>query len=444
MGFYKSFENFFKRHSLFSQEDKLLLAVSGGVDSMVMLHLIKKSNLHIGIAHCNFQLRDKDSSDDELFVTNEAQRLGVECYSKKFETEIYSRENIVSIQMAARELRYAWFEELRQKGGYSLVATAHNLDDSLETVLFNLTKGTGITGLKGIPIKTGNIIRPLLFAKKHEILSYANENGIKWRADISNIDNKYARNLIRNKVIPVLKEINPKILDTFSNTTDKINAVSSIFVQWIESIKNDVVEFKGVDIFISKSKVLDWETNARELILFEIIRLYGFNYDQAKNVCDSIGETGKLFISETHHLNIDREFIIISKIPEINTQIIIEITDKLIELNGSKIVMEVHDKKINIEPDAHVAYLDLDELIFPLVIRNWTEGDIFVPLGMKGEKKLSDFMIDEKIPLNLKSRVLVVTSVGNIVWIVGHRIDDRYKITENTSRTCRLKYLASS
>ncbi|MEE9238728.1 MAG: tRNA lysidine(34) synthetase TilS, partial [Thermodesulfobacteriota bacterium] len=293
-------------------------------------------------------------------------------------------------------------------------------------------------------IKTGNIIRPLLFAQKQEIVNYANENGLKWRTDISNIDNKYARNLIRNKVLPVLKEINPKILDTFSNTIDKINAVSSIFVQWIESLRNDVVENRGEDIFIAKSKILDWEIYARELILFEIIRLYGFNYNQAKNVCASIDEIGKLFISETHHLNIDRDLIIISKIPEINTRIIIEKGDKLIELNGSNIVMEVHDKKINIEPDANVAYLDLDDLVFPLEIRNWIEGDSFVPLGMKGEKKLSDFMIDEKIPLNLKSRVLVVTSAGNIVWIVGHRIDDRYKITENTTRTCRLKFLASS
>jgi len=444
MGFYKSFENFSKKHSLFTQNDKILLAVSGGIDSMVMLDLFKNSNLQVGIVHCNFQLRDKDSDHDELFVTNEAQRLGVDCYSKKFETKVYSRENAVSIQMAARELRYTWFEELRQKKRYKLVATAHNLDDSLETVLFNLTKGTGIAGLKGIPIKTGNIIRPLLFAQKQEIVNYANENGLKWRTDISNIDNKYARNLIRNKVLPVLKEINPKILDTFSNTIDKINAVSSIFVQWIERMRNDVVENRGEDIFIAKSKILDWEIYARELILFEIIRLYGFNYDQAKNVCASIDEIGKLFISETHHLNIDRDLIIISKISEINTRIIIEKGDQLIELNGFNIVMEIHDKKINIEPDANVAYLDLDDLVFPLVIRNWTEGDSFVPLGMKGEKKLSDFMIDEKIPLNLKSRVLVVTSAGNIVWIVGHRINDRYKITENTSRTCRLKFLASS
>lgn len=444
MGFYKSFENYCKKHSLFTQDDKILLAVSGGVDSMVMLDLFKYSNLQVGIAHCNFQLRDKDSDHDELFVTNEAKRLGIDCYSKKFKTKVYSGENVVSIQMAARELRYTWFEELRQKKGYSLVATAHNLDDSLETVLFNLTKGTGIAGLKGIPIKTGNIIRPLLFAQKQEILSYANKNGLKWRTDISNIDNKYARNLIRNKVIPVLKKINPKILDTFSNTTDKINVVSSLFVKWIESMRSDAVENRGEDIFIAKSKILDWEINARELILFEIIRLYGFNYNQAKNVCTSIDEIGKLFISETHHLNIDRDLIIISKIPDINTRVIIEKGDQLIELNGSNIVMEVHDKKINIEPDVNVAYLDLDDLVFPLVIRNWLEGDSFVPLGMKGEKKLSDFMIDEKIPLNLKSRVLVVTSAGNIVWIVGHRIDDRYKITENTTRTCRLKFLASS
>ena len=444
MGFYKSFENYCKKHSLFTKNDKILLAVSGGIDSMVMLDLFKNSNLKIGIAHCNFQLRDKDSNRDELFVTNKANRLGVDCYSKKFETKMYSRENAVSIQMAARELRYAWFEELRHKQRYNLVAIAHNLDDSLETVLFNLTKGTGITGLKGIPIKTGNIIRPLLFAQKQEIINYANEKGLKWRTDISNIDNKYTRNLIRNKVIPVLKEINPKILDTFANTTEKINAVSSIFIQWIESMRNDAIENRGEDIYIAKSKILDWEIYARELILFEMIRLYGFNYNQAKNVCTSIDEIGKLFISETHHLNIDRDLIIISKIPDINTRVIIEKGDQLIELNGSNIVMEVHDKKINIEPDVNVAYLDLDDLVFPLVIRNWTEGDSFVPLGMKGEKKLSDFMIDEKIPLNLKSRVLVVTSAGNIVWIVGHRIDDRYKITENTSRTCRLKFLASS
>jgi len=444
MGFYKSFENFSKKHSLFTKNDKILLAVSGGIDSMVMLDLFKNSNLQVGIAHCNFQLRDKDSEGDELFVTSEAKRLEVDCYSKKFETKVYSRENVVSIQMAARELRYAWFEKLRKKNRYNLVATAHNLDDSLETVLFNLTKGTGIAGLKGIPIKTGNIIRPLLFAQKQEIIRYADEKGLKWRTDISNIDDKYSRNLIRNKVVPVLKEINPKLLDTFSNTTDKINAVSSIFAQWIESMRNDAVENRGDDIFIAKSKVLDWETYTRELILFEIIRLYGFNYDQAKNVCASIDEIGKLFISETHHLNIDRDLLIISKIPEINTRAIIEKEDQLIELNGSNIVIEVHDKKINIEPDANVAYLDMDDLVFPLVIRNWVEGDSFVPLGMKGEKKLSDFMIDEKIPLNLKSRVLVVTSSGNIIWIVGHRIDDRYKITENTSRTCRLKFLASS
>ena len=401
---------------------------------MVLMQLFSQTGLPFEIAHCNFQLRASESDGDQQSVENKANEYQVICHTKRFATEEYAKKHGISIQMAARSLRRAWFDELIETEKIDLIATAHHLNDSLETILFNLAKGTGISGLRGILPKSEKYIRPLMFASREMIFDYAQTNQIAWREDKSNSTIKYHRNLIRHKIVPELKKINPSLEATLSHSLEKIAATERIYKNAISTYKKELVQF-SVDGFSIDKKKLN-ALDVAPMILFEILEEYGFNFYQSREIVASMNaQTGKMFLTPTYQLNVDRDFLFIKKCEE-NPYVELVITEETKQIStpfGQLSFAYLDAKKVTFDDDNNKAFLDADKIKFPLKIRQWQYGDRFQPLGMRHKKKLSDFMIDEKIPLNLKNQVLVLCSEENLVWVIGWRIDDRYKITKNTS-----------
>lgn len=425
--------NFISVQKLFQPEDNVLLAVSGGLDSMVMVDLFHKAGFNYAIAHCNFHLRGAASDGDQEMVKEQARKLGVACFIKSFETEKYGKFHGISIQMAARDLRRSWFEELIQGENYQYISTAHHLNDSLETAIFNLTKGTGLAGLKGIQARNGHYIRPLMFTTRDMIHDYAKANGISWREDKSNNSVKYHRNLIRHEVIPRLKKINPRIEETFMLSSEKLAASEQILNTTINESSIELLENSNKGFKIAKVNIQSHKNPA--FILFRILEPFGFNFSQMKDLSVALStQPGKIILSESHKITIDRNFIFIDKKEQENKKIfLVDKNESSIHTSSSMITFnKVAPNQVNFTKDNNIAFFAFDKLKFPLKIRAWVHGDRFWPLGMNHKKKLSDFMIDEKIPLNLKKHVLVLTSEENIVWVIGYRIDDRYKITEGT------------
>lgn len=430
------FIQYISENKLFDSYDKVLLAVSGGIDSVAMLQCFKEAGLcEFGVAHCNFGLRGEDSDADEAFVKKLAKRAKVTFHSHFFDTEAFAEQEKISIQMAARELRYTWFEKLMKDHSYTYVATAHHQNDVLETVLFNLTKGTGIAGLHGIKKKAGKTIRPMLFADKAWIQDFIAQKHLAWREDNSNESIKYSRNLIRHEVIPILKQINPDLENTFQHTIERIAQVEEVFLERVQLLAEKAIRKEEDHVYINLKVLHTEKVNA--VLLFELIKSFGFNFVQSKELHIRLSQgAGKVFESPTHRLNIDRNMLIISPkdlsdfIPATIFKDQEEFKNNFLQL----LFTEEERAGYKITSNKKIAALDMDKLSFPLEIRKWQHGDFFFPLGMKKKKKLSDFMIDEKIPLNLKERVFLLTSGNAVVWVIGHRIDDRFKITEETTK----------
>ncbi len=425
---------FIKTNELVKPEDRILLAVSGGIDSVVMAHLFSQATFDFGIAHCNFQLRGADADRDEAFVEQFAGILKVPFFTKRFDTKKYAKDRGLSTQLAARDLRYNWFEQVVQENNYALIATAHHLNDSIETVLFNLVKGTGIAGLTGIPIKNKSIIRPLSFASREAIEKYAAAHNLTWREDATNKESDYSRNLIRNKVLPLLKEINPSLEHTFEATLSRLQSTSRLVEAQVTLIKNAHMEVRGEDVYIDKSALKNIEIT----VLSELLKPYGYNYSQSLSIRNALNEVGKIFDSNDYVLNVDRSQLIISRVRANETKKE-EILAGQEYYDNEEFTLQLETTSGNsIRKDVDAGF-DFEKLNFPLVVRKWQAGDSFRPLGMKGEKKLSDFMIDNKIPLNLKDRVHVLISGNDIAWVIGHRIDDRFKITDSTKTTLNIR-----
>jgi tRNA(Ile)-lysidine synthase len=441
----QSFKKYMELNRLASQDDRILLAVSGGIDSMVMAHLFIRSGYNTGIAHCNFSLRGEESDHDEILVREMAEHYRVPFYSVRFSTAEYAKKNGISIQMAARDLRYEWFEEIRVANNFNKIAVAHNLNDNIETLLINLIRGTGIAGLTGIKASSSNIIRPLLFATREEIKVYCSDNGISYREDKSNAETKYIRNKIRHKVFPVFKEINPSVESTLSETVRRLDDVSEIVTCFTNDLKNRFSKKHGDITVFSLNGLKPYLSNSA--IIFELFRPFGIRTGTLKDLLNIIkGKTGAEVITESHRIIRDRSELIITVAGNEQFETIqIGQTDDLMRIEGivSASVNEITPGFI-IPSCKEEICLDAGKLSFPLTVRHWQPGDSFFPLGMERKKKLSDYFTDRKYSINEKEKALVLLSDDQIVCIIGERIDNRYRITADSRKALIIKSVSGS
>ncbi len=437
------FKHFIEKEKLCGSEEKLLLAVSGGLDSVVMSFLFKQAGFRFGIAHCNFQLRGRDSDEDEQFVKQLAEQLQAPFYSTRFETKNVAKQLKKSIQLAARELRYQWLEEIRKTHGFAAIATAHHLNDSIETILYNFTKGCGIRGLHGIPPKNGAIIRPMLFASRSVIENFAQQHQLTYREDTSNLSVKYMRNKIRHEVIPILRMINPSFEKTVEENIIRLKETEAIFLQAIERIREDLVNQKDELIFIDYKKI---PSAGKPTILFELIHPYGFNNDQVRQILeDHATSSGTQFFSDSHRLVIGREHYILS--PKVLYQPgeleIHKTTRQLTVLHKTFIFSILKEVPSTFSTNLNEAVLDYEQLKFPLKLRRWKRGDRFQPFGMKGHSQsLQDFFTHQKLSIPEKEKVWILESDGTICWVVGMRIDERYRVTAQTNTCFSIRILS--
>lgn len=435
------FKDYIADKQLIGPGDKILLAVSGGIDSMVMTHLFRQLSYKIGIAHCNFSLRGIESDQDEAMVRKCATDNNIKFHSVRFETREYAANKGLSIQMAARELRYTWFEEIRKKNGYDSISVAHNLNDNIETMIINLIRGTGIAGLTGMKPITNNIIRPLLFATRNQIVEYSNLNDVPYREDRSNTETKYIRNKIRHLVIPVLKDINPSVESTLSEMLNRFSGTNEILEEYISDLtekisvrKDDLISFNVIGLrALSKNKT----------ILYELFKPFSINNLQVDELIKIInGRTGGNIITGTHRIIKNRNEIIVS--PDISKNKKFIVINDLEELHAaghidSAIIMPV-TVDFTIPSDSATACLDAGKITFPLTIRSWNNGDYFYPFGMQQKKKLSNYFVDNKYSAIKKEKALILESDGNIVWLIGDRIDNRFRISRSTSNALIIKF----
>lgn len=464
MNLLQQYKDYIRANNLFNSKDKLLLAVSGGVDSVSLCELTKQAGYDFVIAHCNFKLRGEESERDMEFVKDLAKKYGVEYYVKEFETKQYATEHKLSIQEAARKLRYDWFAELVRTNESGVVSggltpdselrppdyllTAHHADDNIETVLMNFFRGTGIKGLKGIEPKQGKIIRPLLFARRTQLEDFVTQNKLKYVTDSSNLKEDYSRNYFRNTVIPLLQKVFPEVNENILNNIERFRDVSSLYNQAIELHKKKLLEYKGEEIHIPVLKLKKAEP--LKSVVYEIAKDWNFSSQQVNEIINlSDSETGKYICSATHRILKNRNWLIISPNEVADPQII------LIEKGASNFRHSIFDIQFEVIPVSdfrhqssnNVANLDAHEIQFPLILRKWKAGDYFYPLGMtnlpagrQGKKKLSRFFIDQKLSKTEKEKVWVLEMNKKILWIVGHRIDDRFKITEKTKSVLKITY----
>ncbi|TZF85831.1 tRNA lysidine(34) synthetase TilS (plasmid) [Pedobacter sp. BS3] len=434
----QAFKQFINQHHLFLDNDRILLAVSGGKDSVLMAYLFNAASYKFGIAHCNFKLRGKDADDDEKFVAALADTFDVPFYSTAFNTETYAKINRISIQMAARELRYNWLESVRKENGYSYLALAHHQNDVIETVLLNLTRGTGIAGLHGIFPKRDIKIRPLLFIGRDEIDAIIESEKISYREDSSNASVKYARNKIRHLVVPVLKQLNPQLEQTFEENVRRLTDAEAFISAEIEKLRSQLFIETGEDSFriaISELNVL----KPLHFTLFELFKPFGFSEAVINDLIRSLpGQAGKIFESPTHFILLDRGKLLLQKRAEaLPESVNIIENDTHVHWHNLQITMDAKDaEEVTIIPSPDRLYVDAGLLQYPLTVRSWLQGDRLRPFGMKsGMKKLSDVFTGAKIPLTEKLLYpVLVNGNSDIIGIPGLKADDRYKVMPHTKK----------
>lgn len=431
----KRLEKHLEKKFGFLKDRKILIAVSGGIDSIVLTHLMHQLSYDCTLAHCNFNLRGTESDSDEAFVITLSKQLNLPVETIQFETLSYAEENKISIQMAARNLRYKWFQELTKKHHLDYIFTAHQKDDVLETFLINFTRGTGLDGLTGIPEINENIIRPLLIFDRNDIATYASENNIDWREDLSNSSTKYFRNKIRHQIVPILKELNPNLLKSFDKTLINLKESQTLVQDRIRNLKNHVTTFEENDtIKISVKKIL--ELNNPKAHLYELLKPY--NFTAWKDVVNLLtAQTGKKLYSSTHRLVKSRDELILTKNTENseNSFLIFENTSQI----QNPISLKISETKSSEGFNENTAFLDKSLLKFPITVRKWEKGDYFYPIGMHGKKKLSKYFKDEKMSLIEKEQIWLLCSDHEIVWVIGRRLDNRYKTTNKTSTILKVQ-----
>lgn len=435
-----NFIQYVKEHSLFDKDQTILLAVSGGIDSMVLCDLFLKSNFKFAIAHCNFHLREEESNRDERFVRQYAEKNNIKLHVKEFDTYSYMKEKGKSMQVSAREMRYKWFYELLKEEGYSYIATGHHMDDSIETFFMNILRGTGIAGLHGILQKVDLIIHPLLFTNREEIVDYQTLNNIEFVEDSSNATTKYTRNKIRHELIPLVKEIAPNFNKIISKEIDRFRETEIVFRSVINDAKTKLLEIENQTIKISIEKLQSYVP--QKIFMYEILSDFGFNETTINSIEDALLETsGKQFYSETHRLVKDRDYLLIVKNkPQNFNQYYIDQSQTSI-YTPLKLHIEILKdlQYVKILKNKEVAMLDYDKLSFPLLLRKWKKGDSFFPYGLQGEKKISEFYKNLKYSILDKENQWLLCSNNDIVWVVGQRIDDRFKITKSTKNIYKLE-----
>jgi tRNA(Ile)-lysidine synthase len=402
---------------------------------MVMAHLFSRAGFETGIAHCNFCLRGKESDRDEKLVRKFASDNKISFFCKRFSTKKYAEKKGISIQMAARELRYSWFEEIMKRNGFSRTAVAHNLNDNIETMLINLTRGTGITGLTGMKPVNKDIIRPLLFATREMITGYCKSNRIRYREDKSNAETRYTRNKIRRLVIPILREINPSIEASLQKTAERLRGTDDIVTAFMQELKQKVLSERDGDTIIKLAPLKPYTGNSS--VIYELTEQFGMTaplLNDLKNIIS--GPSGGKIFTDTCRIIRNRQELIITPLSgQVNESVRI---NSINELRKVPFIASVISVKITlnfrIPSGRDTACLDQDKLMFPLIIRRWHKGDSFIPFGMKRKKKLSDFFTDLKYSVPEKERALIIESDRKIAWIAGERIDDRFRITGETKK----------
>ncbi|MBP6431201.1 MAG: tRNA lysidine(34) synthetase TilS [Ferruginibacter sp.] len=447
MNLLNNFKQYIKQHHLFTAKDKLLLAVSGGVDSVVLCELCHQAKFDFAIAHCNFQLRGAESDRDEKFVRDLAAKYKVEIFVQQFDTNAAAATNKTSIEETARNLRYQWFEEIRCSTlensnvvhRTSYILTAHHANDNIETVLMNFFRGTGVKGLRGILPKVNKIIRPLLFAKRSEIEQYAVENNLTFVTDSTNAQNDYTRNYFRNELIPSIQKIFPQTQENILHNIDRMTEVEELYNQAVDLHKLKLCEVKGNEIHIPVLKLA--KAKPLPTIIYEIVKEFGFTALQTNDIISLLNaESGKYIQSTTHRIIRNRKWLIISpKNTNEAVNILIEETDKKVCFENGELQFKINSI-FNIQHSIFNVQLDASKITFPLLLRKWKQGDYFYPLGMMHKKKLSRFFIDNKLSIAQKENVWVIESNKKILWVIGMRIDNRFKVTENTKQILEISF----
>jgi len=429
---FKKVESYILKNNLLTADAKVIVGTSGGADSVALLHILKKLGFQCIVAHCNFHLRNEESDRDELFVQEYASKLALDFHKIDFDTVKFAQTNKISIEMAARDLRYQWFEKLRTELGTEAIAVAHHADDNVETLLMNLTRGTGLRGMTGIPVRNGSVIRPLLCCSRDEIINYLNINDLNYVTDSTNSKNDYVRNRFRNEIIPIFEGINPAFRVTINDTIARFEEIEEIYNDHIALLINNLCKFENgitiIDIPILKTK------KYAKTILYELLSPCNFHIDTISNVLNGLDNSpGAIFNSPTHQLLCDRNQLLLAELPKTKLETFSIYTNdtEIFEPAHLKITRRQFDGKIN--KSAQYATFDATKLKFPLVLRRWQQADSFVPYGMKTHKKVSDFFIDVKINRFEKENIWILVSGSEIAWIVGYRIDNRFSVDKNTS-----------
>ena len=438
----KTFEKYVERHELFSHKDKILLAVSGGVDSMVMLSVFVRLGYNIGVAHCNFGLRGEESDADTTMVLEECAKLGIVCHSERFDTLGEMERTGDSMEMTARRQRYAWFNELCRTEGYKVIAVAHHSNDSIETFFINLLRGTGLRGLTGINRQYGKVVRPLLYASRKDILEYAKQNHIPYREDSSNLSTKYLRNKIRLGLLPMLQEINPRFNALMRGNLYRLNNAQQFIDAAIDNIRESAVHSEnGIDT-INVSAISD--IYPRDFVIYELLNsTYGFKGDVVEELNKALkkGVTDRRFYARDYVAYLDRGNILVTKIEEEDDCEVLVEADDMRSYCGNSVLYYEHTDIDNVNEyhlPSDVALLDEAKLQYPLRLRRWREGDTFVPFGMAGHKKVGDYLTNQKVSIVERKRQFVLLSGDDIVWVVGRRTDERYRIGNKTENILKI------
>jgi tRNA(Ile)-lysidine synthase len=443
MNLLSAFQQAIRANHLFAESDKLLLAVSGGVDSVVLCELCRQAGYDFIIAHCNFQLRGEESARDESFARALGERYGVRTEIKRFETDAYANLHRVSIQEAARELRYNWFREMVHAGSGALadwIITAHHADDNVETLVMNFFRGTGLHGLTGIPASNDRIRRPLLAFSKQELITFARENQLAYVEDSSNLSNKYTRNYFRNEILPQITRVYPEARTNLLNNIARFREIEKLYTIATRGILDRICRVRGNEVHIPIKQLLGYDSRA---LIYEIISGFGFVEKQVDELLKlTASESGRYIDSPQKDFRIikHRHWLIISPIASTMAENII-VEDGVEELDfpgGALRLSRMDASRCQLPSSVSVACLDARRIEFPLLLRKWKTGDYFYPLGMKKKKKLARFFIDQKFSKTDKEKVWVLEMNKKIVWVVGQRIDDRFKLTDSSKQALRL------